>query len=599
MTHIDHQGATTAKAVPSAASKPLDTPAGDGGFLAFLAQTSHAPIQTAPAIAHPAKLGPMVAEAQGTISPPALLAPLPDSHATVITRSQDGDTQDQTEAQMVNLAITDPATPSDDGDQGAVDPLNFTAPPPAILQPSGYAKGNGTPHPSGTEPDKAGSTTPRPDTRAEQANTAAPNPSNAGQMSAQSNSFSTKTTVSALGPTAPGAASALPLSAIEQSAFHLAAPQSQVSPNASPASPKLPKANSDKPALSQTLTPNSVTEKTAPQPTTTASPSLTLSRVTPPTNAEQSPSKSGESLASPVTTPQNIPLPPALGPISIIQQVNIAVPQTAAPPTVQMSPASSTTPAAEAIPDLAATSFKPVTDPRSLAFTGTLSAYKAMDLQTSKAIAQTHFGQGPQPAMTKATAFPQPTPRAQATTLNTPTAVAQGDLATAKPAIIEKAVFTDAVPSTGQPTPSTAVPTITTTALQNPVPMPALAQHIRQHATPGKPTASELSLAPEELGKLRIFMTPDGDKLRIVIQAERPETLELLRRNSESFAADLRQSGFAGASFSFGGWGDQPPAQQAQNQDAASQPFGINGEIVTTSKPYERAPKTSGLDLRV
>ena len=201
--------------------------------------------------------------------------------------------------------------------------------------------------------------------------------------------------------------------------------------------------------------------------------------------------------------------------------------------------------------------------------------------------------------MTKATAFPQPTPRAQATTLNTPSTAAQGDLATANPTIIEKAAFTDAVPSTGQPSPGTAASTITTTVLQNPVPMTGLAQHIRQQAAPGKPTASELSLAPEELGKLRIFMTPDGDKLRIVIQAERPETLELLRRNSESFAADLRQSGFAGASFSFGGWGDQPPAQQSQSQEAAAQPFGINGEIVPTSKPYARALKTSGLDLRV
>ena len=528
-----------------------------------------------------------------------ILPPYPISDVAEITLTQDGDAQNQTKAQVVNPATTDPAAPSDDGDHGAVSPPNFTAPPPAILQPAGYTKGNGTSHPLGTEPHTSGSTTPLFDARAEQANTAASPPTHAGQMSAQSNSFSIKTTVPAAHPTAPGAASALPLPAMEQSAFHLATPQPQVSPSASPASPELPKVSGDKPALPQTPTPNSAADKTAPQPTTTACPFLTLSRIAPPINAELPPSKGSESLASPATTPQKIPLPPSLGPISITQQVNIAVPQTAAPPTVQMSPAPTTTPAAEPIPDLAATSVKPVTDPRSLAFTDLLSAYKAMDLQTSKAIAQTHFGQGPQHAMTKAAAFPQPTLRAQATTLNTPTTAAQNDLATAKPAIIEKAIFTDVVPSTAQPGPGTAAPTITTTVLQNPVSLPGLAQHIRQHATPGKPTASELSLAPEELGKLRIFMTPDGDKLRIVIQAERPETLELLRRNSESFTADLRQSGFAGASFSFGGWGDHPPAPQVKSQDAAVQPFGINDEIATTTKPYARALKTTGLDLRV
>jgi len=266
---------------------------------------------------------------------------------------------------------------------------------------------------------------------------------------------------------------------------------------------------------------------------------------------------------------------------------------------------------------------KPITNPRALAFAGALSAYKATESPPSPAIVQTPVAPIPQAALLPPSSAARQTPPQAG--LITPFPSARGGVAIAPQLLPARAalaaISVPTPPQTGpdsdaqqitslsqptvkepQPPPNTptpAAPPIPTTTLQTPVPMPALVQHIRQHAAPGKPTASELSLAPEELGKLRILMTPDGDKLRIVIQAERPETLELLRRNSDSFTADLRQSGFAGASFSFGGWGDQPPAQQAKNQDTAALPFGLNGEIAAPSKPYARSPKTSGLDLRV
>nr|WP_269430455.1 flagellar hook-length control protein FliK [Pseudorhodobacter ferrugineus] len=131
------------------------------------------------------------------------------------------------------------------------------------------------------------------------------------------------------------------------------------------------------------------------------------------------------------------------------------------------------------------------------------------------------------------------------------------------------------------------------------VPVSDLPHQIRQHATPGRPTSLELFMAPEELGKLRIFMTPDGDKIRIVIQAERPETMELLRRNSDSFSADLRQSGFGGASFSFGGWGDPPPNQTAQPQDASTTTFISASEHPHAPIKQSKPNSSSGLDLRV
>ena len=135
-------------------------------------------------------------------------------------------------------------------------------------------------------------------------------------------------------------------------------------------------------------------------------------------------------------------------------------------------------------------------------------------------------------------------------------------------------------------------------ALHQPVPIPALAEHIKQHITPGKPASLELSLAPEELGKMRMVMTPDGDKLRIVIQAERPETLELLRRNTESFSQDLRQSGYSSTSFSFSGWGSSPSAPPPQKTDRTAQSFEAAKEISAAPKQYAAPLKNAGLDLR-
>ncbi len=105
-----------------------------------------------------------------------------------------------------------------------------------------------------------------------------------------------------------------------------------------------------------------------------------------------------------------------------------------------------------------------------------------------------------------------------------------------------------------------SAPALLSQAAPTHIPLPAIVGLIKDHTVVGKRTSFELALSPEELGKIRLFLQPEGDKLRIVIQAERPETMELLRRNTEGFSTELRQAGFSSTSFSFGGWDDSPPA---------------------------------------
>ncbi|WP_313136263.1 flagellar hook-length control protein FliK [Paracoccus jeotgali] len=70
-------------------------------------------------------------------------------------------------------------------------------------------------------------------------------------------------------------------------------------------------------------------------------------------------------------------------------------------------------------------------------------------------------------------------------------------------------------------------------------------------ATPDSPE-TELLLAPEELGKLRFVFGKDDGALTILITAERPETLQLLRRNADSLIQNLNQLGLTDATIDFG-----------------------------------------------
>lgn len=110
----------------------------------------------------------------------------------------------------------------------------------------------------------------------------------------------------------------------------------------------------------------------------------------------------------------------------------------------------------------------------------------------------------------------------------------------------------------------------------------------------------DLALAPEELGRLTISIRQEGDFVRVSMLAERPETLDLLRRHASDLLADLRQSGFSGASFSFGQSGQDPAPQFAEapvvEDDPPPQQFVSADQKLS---PPSRSHKGAGLDLRL
>lgn len=108
----------------------------------------------------------------------------------------------------------------------------------------------------------------------------------------------------------------------------------------------------------------------------------------------------------------------------------------------------------------------------------------------------------------------------------------------------------------------------------------------------------ELTLTPDELGSVRFDMRPDGEGMSIVLSAERPETLDLMRRNTADLIAELKQSGIQMASFTFGTWSEK---NQKQEQFRSSEQD--EGVQTISPSPPVKAPRlgtliTSALDLR-
>lgn len=107
-----------------------------------------------------------------------------------------------------------------------------------------------------------------------------------------------------------------------------------------------------------------------------------------------------------------------------------------------------------------------------------------------------------------------------------------------------------------------------------------------------------LTLSPEDLGRLRFEMTTTGDRLHITLFVERGDTMDLLRRNADQLLSDLRQSGFGQASLSFGNWsgrerpkGDHAPAYGSLDA--------VEGGSLNPVLPIRQNAADGRLDLRL
>lgn len=107
---------------------------------------------------------------------------------------------------------------------------------------------------------------------------------------------------------------------------------------------------------------------------------------------------------------------------------------------------------------------------------------------------------------------------------------------------------------------------------------------------------TEISLNPEELGRVRLHMSTADNAITLTVSAERQDTTDLLRRNIETLAQEFRDLGYSDVSFAFGHGRSPDDPQNNADQSAAM----VDEDVAETVMPLATDAVTSaGLDIRL
>lgn len=140
-----------------------------------------------------------------------------------------------------------------------------------------------------------------------------------------------------------------------------------------------------------------------------------------------------------------------------------------------------------------------------------------------------------------------------------------------------------------------------------PPPQTAQANHtvhrqIIAHLQQANTHQTELQLAPEELGRIRLTLHTSEQGLTLTIQAERSETSDLLRRNLADLGQEFADLGYSDINFSFGDK-DRDTAPDPTNTDANSSVDDEHPELASSQPLATQAQRSmaagSGLDIRL
>lgn len=111
----------------------------------------------------------------------------------------------------------------------------------------------------------------------------------------------------------------------------------------------------------------------------------------------------------------------------------------------------------------------------------------------------------------------------------------------------------------------------------------------------------EVALSPEELGRVKLSITQAESGIVVNILAERPDTLDLLRRHIDQLNQELKLLGYQSSEFSFSQEGgnsaaDTNPAPAvitSNNEDSVTDP------VPPSSDAPDDLPSQTGLDIRI
>lgn len=125
-----------------------------------------------------------------------------------------------------------------------------------------------------------------------------------------------------------------------------------------------------------------------------------------------------------------------------------------------------------------------------------------------------------------------------------------------------------------------------------------LAEVLQQN--PGRPV--EISLNPEELGRVRLNISAGEAGITVHVLAERPETLDLMRRHIDQLAREFQALGYDNINFAFNeGQAEQNTgSQDGHDSEVAAAVQDVNGDGDQSDPDMPvRLATTTGVDLRL
>lgn len=106
--------------------------------------------------------------------------------------------------------------------------------------------------------------------------------------------------------------------------------------------------------------------------------------------------------------------------------------------------------------------------------------------------------------------------------------------------------------------------------------------------------AIELKLHPEELGRVSMTLSQDGNGMTVSLMAERGETLDLMRRHIDLLGEELRRLGYGTVAFSFGGGGASGDNSQPHAASSGAVDGPMEAREVDGNTPHDAGQKNSG-----
>ena len=128
-----------------------------------------------------------------------------------------------------------------------------------------------------------------------------------------------------------------------------------------------------------------------------------------------------------------------------------------------------------------------------------------------------------------------------------------------------------------------------------------VAVQIAQAMPNGADRSVEISLDPVELGKVRLTLNMTESGMAVQLLADRPETLELMRKNTDALTAEFLEMGYAEVGFQFAQNRDGKPDEGIDKPAIWAEPTGTQHQIDGPQVPAVTKSFSQGdqLDLRL